>query len=337
MTTTNTNLPATSPAIAHTEVLMDHWRELFVSVLHSASKSDEDWKNRLNSFTVFGLTEFLEPSKVKAKPIEIDHEKLEETPYRRALIKKLKAPRPGKWVSHRLHIDRDRLSDEHYTTQIATLLAWKFAHIVLSDANNNPLTMLLLTRLDESSLTRSLNKFQRHTLSGDNVAHEVICDAAEKAVANNEKLNFHLEEIKAAGAKAREEFLTEMRPVMEKTVSDFESSMRVYLDSLSADVDDYIRDLQIRSALAHARTQKVLDENRPDPNPEASFRASVMRREQEMRDERRRDWAKLPFYLRYFPHAAVVGAVVSSFFFLEIGESGTTPAEALSKMVDWLF
>lgn len=337
MTTTNTTLPATSPAIAHAEVLTENWRELFVSVLHSASKSDEDWKNRLNSFTVFGLTEFLEPSKVKAKPIEIDHEKLEETPYRRALIRKLKAPRPGKWVSHRLHIDRDRLSDSHYVNQIATLLAWKFAHIVLSDANNNPLTMLLLSKLDESSLTRSLNKFQRHTLSGDNVAHEVICDAAEKAVENNETMKYHLGEIKAAGAKAREDFITEMRPVMEKTISDFESNMRVYLDSLNEEVDDYIRNLQIRSALASARTQKVLDDNRPDPNPEATFRASVMRREQEMREERRRDWAKLPFYIRYFPHVAVVSAVVTSFFFLEVGESGTTPAEGLSKMVDWLF
>ncbi|MBC8000339.1 MAG: hypothetical protein IAF58_20450, partial [Leptolyngbya sp.] len=90
------------------------------------------------------------------------------------------------------------------------------------------------------------------------------------------------------------------------------------------------------SALASERTQKILDENRPDPDPEASFRASVMRREKEMRDERRRNWAKQPFYIRYFPHVASVSAVVAGFFFLEIGESGTTPAEAFSDLVGWL-
>ncbi len=156
--TNHTNLPE----LGHAEVLMNHWHGLFVSVLRNADVSDASWKARLNTLDVFGLTEFREPSKHKAKPIEFDHARLEEPAYRRMLIRKLKAPRPGKWTAlpaqNRARKDpRGSLRDSDRHSAFL-----KFTNIVLSEVESNSATMLLLTKLDVDSLTRCLDKFQKH-------------------------------------------------------------------------------------------------------------------------------------------------------------------------------
>jgi hypothetical protein len=328
---------ANLPTMGHAEVLMSHWRGLFVSVLRNAAVSDESWKARLNSLDVFGLTEFREPSKHVAKPIEVDQDRLEDPKYRRFLVRKLKAPRPGKWTYHKLRIEREQLADEHYANQVGTLLAWRFTNIVLHEVETSSATMLLLTKLDVGSLTRCLDSFQRHTLNGENVSHMIVRFNVEQALDNNATLQEAMRKIAEAGAEARAQFTAEMKPVIEKTLADFDANMKPMLESINRDVDVYIEKLRIRSALNAARTQQVLDECAPDPDPEASFRHSVKMREREAREERRRNWRAQPFYVRFMPHAAVVAGAVVVTFFMEVGESRTTPWEALRDMAGWLF
>lgn len=330
--THHTNLPE----LGHAEVLMNYWRGLFVSVLRNADVSDASWKARLNTLDVFGLTEFREPSNHKPKPIEFDHARLDEPAYRRTLIRKLKAPRPGKWTYHKLRIERDKIHEDHYGTQIGTLLAWKFTNIVLSEVESNSATMLLLTKLDIRTLTRCLDKFQKHTLSGESVGHEIVRFAVEQALDTNETLKFHMDEIARVGAEERARLSAEMRPIIEKTLADFDDSMKATMESINHDADTYIEKLRIRSALARAQTQQVLDECAPDPDPEASFRHSVKMREKELRDERRRNWRAKPFFIRFMPHAAIIAGLTATTFFLEIGESRTTPWEALQNLASWL-
>lgn len=324
------------PELGHAEVLMNHWRGLFVSVLRNADSSDASWKARLGTLDVLGLTEFRESSKHKPKPIEFDQSRVDDPAYRRMIVRKLKAPRPGKWVYHKLFIDREKVSDDHYANQIGTLLAWKFTNIVLSEVESDSATMLLLTKLDVDTLTRCLDRFQRHTLNGESVGHEIVRFSVEKALDTNATLKFHMDEIARVGAEARAKFAAEMQPVIEKTLADFDANMQPMLESVRQDVDTYIEKLRIRSALAAARTQRVLDENAPDPDPEASFRHSVMMREREMREERRRNWRAMPFYIRFFPHAAIVAGLTVATFFMEVGESRTTPWEALQNLAGWL-
>lgn len=328
---------ANLPTMGHAEVLMSHWRGLFVSVLRNAAVSDESWKARLNSLDVFGLTEFREPSKHVAKPIEVDQDRLEDPKYRRFLVRKLKAPRPGKWTYHKLRIEREQLADDHYANQVGTLLAWRFTNIVLHEVETSSATMLLLTKLDVGSLTRCLDSFQRHTLNGENVSHMIVRFNVEQALDNNATLQEAMRKIAEAGAEARAQFTAEMKPVIEKTLADFDANMKPMLESINRDVDVYIEKLRIRSALNAARTQQVLDECAPDPDPEASFRHSVKMREREEREERRRNWRAQPFYVRFMPHAAVVAGAVVVTFFMEVGESRTTPWEALRDMAGWLF
>lgn len=324
------------PELGHAEVLMNHWRGLFVSVLRNADVSDASWKARLNTLDVFGLTEFREPSKHKPKPIEFDHARLDEPAYRRMLIRKLKAPRPGKWIYHKLRIEREKIHEDHYATQIGTLLSWKFTNIVLSEVESNSATMLLLTKLDVDSLTRCLDKFQRHTFNGESVGHEIVRFAVDQAIDTNETLKFHMAEIARVGAEERARLVAEMQPVIEKTLADFDAESQTILESVRQDADTYIEKLRIRSALAQASTEQVLDECAPDLDPEASFRHSVMMRERELREERRRNWRAMPFYIRFMPHAAIVAGLTVVTFFMEIGESRTTPWEALQNLASWL-
>ncbi len=330
--TNNTNLPT----MGHAEILMNHWRGLFVSVLRNAAVSEESWKARLSTLDVFGLTEFREPSPHKPKPIEFDQDRLDDPSYRRFLIRKLKAPRPGKWTYHKLRIEHDKISDDHYAAQVGTLLAWKFTNIVLNEVESDSATMLLLTKLDVESLTRCLDKFQRHTLSGESISNEILRIAVEKALDTNETLQHSLRQIAAVGADARAKFAEEMKPIIEKTLADFDAEQRLMMEGINQDVDAYIEKLRIRSAMNQARTQHVLDECAPDLDPEASFRHAVMMREREMREERRRNWAAMPFYIRFMPHAAIVAGATVVTFFMEIGESRTTPWEILRDMVGWL-
>lgn len=332
MTTKTTHLPE----LGHAEILMDHWRGLFVSVLRNADKSDASWKARLDTLDVLGLTEFREPSRIQPKTIEFDHSRLEDPAYRRMLIRKLKAPRPPKWVFHKLRIDREKIHEDHYAHQVSTLLSWRFTNIVLSEVESNSATMLLLTKLDVDTLTRCLDKFQRNTINGENVGHEIVRFAVEVAIDRNETLNHHLAEIARVGAEERARLSAEMRPVIEKTLADFEASSNAIMESVRQDADVYIGKMRIRSALQSARTQKVLDECAPDHDPEASFRHAVKMREMEMREERRRNWRAMPFYLRFFPHTAVAAGLSALFFFMEVGESRTTPWEALQNLAGWL-
>ena len=331
--TNATNLPT----MGHAEVLMNHWRGLFVSVLRNAAISQDSWKARLSSLDVFGLTEFREPSKHEPKPIEFDQDRLEDPSYRRYLIRKLKAPRPGKWIYHKLRIDRDQISDDHYANQIGTLLAWRFTNIVLQEVETNSATMLLLTKLDVGSLTRCLDKFQRHTLNGENVSQEILRFHVEQVLDNNATLQEATRKIAEVGAEARANFTAQMKPIIEKTIADFDANMRPMLESIRQDVDAYLEKQRIRSALESARTQKVLEECAPDPDPEASFRRAVKEREREAREERRRNWRAKPFYIRFMPHAAVVAGAAIATFFLEVGENRTTPWEAMRDAAGWLF
>lgn len=331
--TNNANLPT----MGHAEILMNHWRGLFVSVLRNASVSEESWKARLNTLDVFGLTEFREPSPHKPKPIEFDQDRLDDPSYRRFLIRKLKAPRPGKWVYHKLRIERDKMVDDHYASQVGTLLAWRFTNIVLNEVESDSATMLLLTKLDVESLTRCLDKFQRNTLNGASISNEIIRIAVEKALDTNELFQKSLADIAATGTEVRAKFTAEMKPVIEKTLADFADEQRKMMESINQDVDIYIEKMRIRSAINQARTQQVLDECAPDPDPEASFRHAVMMREREMREERRRNWRAMPFYIRFLPHAAIVAGASVVMFFAEIGESRTTPWEALRDLAGWIF
>lgn len=309
------------------EALLDSSYRLFDGVLTNAAGSDKLWAHRLETFERITLLEFVTPSEIKAKPIDFDQSKLDDARYRRHLIRKLKAPRPSKWVRHKLPIHRDRLDDDKYRSDIAKVLAYKWVSLLQPFTDNHEMFLLLNAGVEE--LEYLLDETRLNLVSASWCSRALMRRLTYRLIDENENFKRIEQEIRRVGAEVRKELNSSLEEISIQAMTTFAASSEEILADVNERCDRAIAEIRERSEAASRRAQEALDRHGIDPNEdrEATFRQAILRREAQMKAERKANWRKKPFWVRCLPY--LTSAAVSAGLFLGLEVNGKTPYEWL--------
>jgi hypothetical protein len=274
---------------AYTERLFSLGRNLFATILRRDSNDVAMWKHRTETFNRHGLLSFLEESPFwKPRELHVDQSRLEDVRYRRSLVRKLKAPHPGKWTRITLRIDRERLlnGDEKYLAEMAAILSYKWA-LKLTPVVD-PADALALPHLDVDTLTHCLDKMGNHQSDAKGVASVVMRAMAERLVDENPRFQATMAEMRAAFAQIR----ADIEPVIKAVCDEVREEAAARFSEIAAETSAKFDSLSEASrkdfAAQKARSEAVLDENKPSGlTPEEEFRQAVKRREAEHREANR--------------------------------------------------
>lgn len=306
------------------ERLFSLGRDLFATILRRDSNDVVEWKHRAESFNRHGLLSFLEESPLwKPRELHVDQEQLEDPRYRRGLIRKLKAPHPGKWTRITLRIDRERLHrDEKYLQEMAAILSYKWT-LKLTPAD--PVDALVLPHQDVDSLTYCLDRMGMHQSDVKGVAAVVMRTIAERLVDANPRYQALVAEMRAAFAEVRADVEPKISAICAEVLADAKASIDETAKAALVKFDALSEEIRKDFAAQKARTQAVLDENKPSGlSPEEEFRQAVLKREREHREANRMSRKAKTILWALGLAAATAGA-----FFLEV--NGTTLVEVLSR------
>jgi len=263
-------------------VLFPICKTLFDTILLRSSKDDSLWNHRIESFRKLSMLEFLVPSAFKPKPYDIDEERLEDARYRRQTIRKLKAPRPGKWSRQFLHIDQSRMPDEGYRSDIASVLAYRFM-LLLTPLSDELHVVLPLLKMSAEEIEYALDALALNTLDSVNMAKLLLTRLANQLVDANptfQKVQSELKsEIKAVGDDLR----ASMKEIADKHRAEFGATLDAILFDVRRTADEAIAGIKERMGESAKRTQAVLDEEeryqRENGDPQAAFYRDVKKRE----------------------------------------------------------
>lgn len=263
-------------------VLFQLSQSLFDTILLRASKDDSIWNHRIESFRKLSMLEFLVPSAFKPKPYDIEEDRLEDSRYRRQVIRKLKAPRPSKWSRNFLHIDQTRMKDEKYRSDIASVLAYRFM-LLLTPLSEELHVVLPLLKMSAEEIEYALDALALNTLDSVNMAKLLLQRLANQLVDRNPtfvKVQSKLKlEIKAVGDELR----ASMKEITDKHRAEFGATLEAILSDVRRTADEAIAGIKERLGESSRRTQEILDEEaryqRENSDPQASFYREVRKRE----------------------------------------------------------
>lgn len=326
----------TSPTVTmdrYAEDLHDRFITLFETVLVNASKSEDLWKHRVETFNRVNLLEFVVPSKIERKPLNIDEQRLEDDiPYRRMIIRKLKAPRPSKWARHKLTLDRSKVDDEKYRNDIARVLAFKW--IKLLHPVDGPENLIPIIKADADDLEYLLDNVRLNAVSAKWCAEMLMRDLIDRLIEKNEKFKEISNRIREVGQAAREELSANLERLSEEAMESANVALNRIMEDTHSKLDHTITKIKDDLAKSQERAQAALDEHGIDPNEdrEESFRKAVKAREAARKAERKARWRKNPLWVRLLPSVAAVATAGAMFFHLKV--AGATPLEWLSLLIN---
>ncbi len=278
------------------DALFDVLLPVFAEILKRDAVNAELFAKRTARFKVNGLLTFAEPAKIKAPEFTVDNDRLDDPRYRRMVVRKLKAPRPGKWTFHELRIDRIRIeNDADYLNAMAKVLAYKWVQkITPVDCE---VDALLLMKQNADTVTICLDKFAMHQTDGKTVAACVMRTFCEEALDKNETLNFHLNEIRRVAAEARANLVETMAPINKKLIEDFNARIAEINAQTAADADEYLAGLRARMAETADHAGEVLAESGyPNNDVEAEWREQLRKADEKRRAGRKKWWKLLHFF-----------------------------------------
>lgn len=266
------------------EHLFDLGRNLFATILVRDSQDANTWNHRAETFSRHGLVHFITEAQFKPKEIEIDRSRLDDSRYRRHLIRQLKAPRPGKYRTVKLFIDRERLtSDVVYLHQIAAVLSYKWTHKLKTD---NPVWHLMLKHQDVETLTHCLERMGLHQSEPELVSDNVLRTIVERELDNSPGYLKCVEGFRAAVAPVRAEFERNVKAIAADALAHARADSEEIAEVASmrfARLSEVIRN---DFAAQAAGTDAVLAECKPSGlSPEEEFRQTVLEREREWREQ----------------------------------------------------
>lgn len=283
-----TEIPV-SIADRYENALYDLSRSLFASILQSDATNDSQWRHRIKTFELNGLLSFLVESNHKPAPLKVDQSRLEDARYRRHLAGKLKVPRPSKYVSVRIAIDRDRLAaDPSYLADMCKLLAYNWVKKLLLDTNN--CDRLLLLKQDERTLRRALDTMRIHESSGHSVAQLLLRLGVDDLLDASDTMKQLLAKMQTETSVIVSEFTTEIRgisgPILERARASFD---RIMADTHKS-CDEAIEKIRKELAVSIARTDRVLAECAAE-DPDVAWRRAMAERERERKlKTRKTNW-----------------------------------------------
>lgn len=263
-------------------VLFPVCESLFDTVLLRSSKDDSLWNHRLASFRKLSMLEFLVPSAFKPKAYDIDEERLEDVRYRRQVIRKLKAPRPGKWSRQFLHIDQSRMIEDKYRGEMAAVLAYRFM-LLLSPLSDEAHVVLPLLKMSVEEVEFALDALALNTIDSVNLARLLLERLANKLIDANPTFQKVQSELKADIEAAASDLRIAMREIAEKHRVEFNAKLDSILGEVRRNADEAIAGIKQRLGESAKRTQAVLDEEeryqKENGDPQASFYREVKKRE----------------------------------------------------------
>ena len=319
----------TSPTVAmdrYAEDLHDRFITLFEIVLENASQSEALWKHRVETFNRVGLLEFVVPSKIERKPLNIDEARLEDDiPYRRMIIRKLKAPRPSKWTRHKLILDRAKVDDDEYRNNIAKVLSFKWVEKLYPIEGGEHL--LAIFQANANDLEQMLDHGKLNTIGAKWCSDFLLRQLAYELIEKNEKFIEIEARIREVGKAAREELAASLAKLHEETMASANVALNRILDDTNRKLDHALAGIQANLRKSQERSQAALAEHGIDPKEdrEETFRKAVLAREAAMKVERKAAWRAKPFWVRMLPPLAIIALAFVLFFHLEV--AGVTPFE----------
>lgn len=263
-------------------VLFQLSKSLFDSILLGASKDDSIWTHRIESFRKLSMLEFLVPSAFKPKPYDIDEEKLEDSRYRRHVIRKLKAPRPSKWSRQFLHIDQKRMEDKKYRADIASILAYRFM-LLLTPVSEELHVVLPLLKMSAEEIEYALDALALNTLDSVNMAKLLLERLATRLVDANPTFQKIQSELKSELKAVGEDLRASIKEITDKHRAEFSATLDGILSEVRKHADDAIIGIKERLSESAKRTQEILDEEAryqsENSDPQAAFYKRVKQRE----------------------------------------------------------
>ncbi len=223
--------------------------DAFRLIVATAAACDKTWKLRLDTWNRHGLLAFVMPNPVKAPPIEIDNERLEDPVYRRRLARKLARPRPGKTVCARVTVDRERLlADDAYLNDICKLLAYRFAGNLLPVEENKD--RLVLLKMDADFICTILEKLGPHEIDARRVAAVWMRRTAEELVDRHPLMIENCRKIAEVAANERAKMAAFCKELAERTMADFNEATRKIMEAVNRDADEFLNELGRRNRAA---------------------------------------------------------------------------------------
>ncbi|MCA9806274.1 MAG: hypothetical protein KC777_30105 [Cyanobacteria bacterium HKST-UBA02] len=311
---TNATSASNATMDKYTEALYDVFRASFEEALSASAVEDARWKRLMTSLDELTLLDFHMPSPFKPEPLDVDESRLDDARYRRYLIRKLKAPRPGKWVRHKLSIDRRQIVDSEYRGKIAKVLAYRFVQLLLPLDSFE--VVLPVIKLGATDLEYLLGQLRLNDLSARRVSDLLMRRLARSFIEENEKFQEVSAMIRARGAEARERLAIELHLIEQEVMESFSLKMSEVRSHAARVADRTIAEMRVRSAEQSERTARVLAESALDPleDREVTFRQTVLASEEARRQERREAAARQPLWLKLLKRASVVaGGYVLTF------------------------
>jgi hypothetical protein len=331
------------------EVFYDLHRPLFESLLLNASGDEQRWAHRIKTFESCGLLDFQTASNLKPKPV-IDQyvvdengeriyafreSQLDEPKWKRSFIRKVKAPRPGKWTRHRLQLHRNLVQDPKYREDIAKVLSYKW----VGHLEPENLDVMYMKIMDVAALEYILDHYSRNQITTSNINEYLLRRFANELLDKNEKFQALMDRMKAEIAPIKEQVYAEIRQICDKIRAESDAAFAAIAAESQRRADIAIAEIRARAAVNAAKDAAFnATMVRSDEDPEVAFRRSVdesIARQKAARKRLARMRRRTPggFLLWAASRAAMVAAPIAIAYFLEFGESGVTIVEFLSE---WL-
>lgn len=319
----------------YAEDLLALCQPLFANLLLADSKNDDTWAHRIETLNRCELLTHRVPSIFKPKPLDVDQSRIDDSRYRRWLARKLLAPRPGKWMSVRLEINRLKLEDSNYRRDIGKLIAHKWlSYLIPSDSSiaMDLLDVCVLARLlNESTLAYCLDNLRLNDLLQRRVVPTLMRLLAEELVDGNEAMRKCLAQMRCETAAAVAEAQSTMRALAKEHIERGEVAIRDITVAGATRLDKVSAEISRSLAESAAKSQKTLAECAVSGEcPDVEFRRALEKREREHKEAYRNSKEKWVWRVGFTAFAVVVT------FFFEFGVDGITPAEALVDWARWL-
>lgn len=262
----------------------------FDALLQSQSGDRKTFKRFTDVLDRYSLLTVRQESPFKPKEIEFDQGKLDDVRYRRHLIRKLKAPRPGKYIYHTLRIDIDRVAETDYREAFAVFIGEVVANR-LGDVGH--IEAGVIAQMSAKSLLRFLETHKAYEIDA-RIMHDYQMHAfAQEAVDNSPAFQNACRMIKEAAASARATFQEQWGAFCDKLRADHDAASAVTLAAIHARADGHIADIRAKQAvrLEAERLEREEAERIALANAGKSeqdlFRESVLKREKEWREANR--------------------------------------------------
>lgn len=331
------------------EIFYDFHRPLFESLLLNASGDEQRWAHRVKTFESFGLLDFVTASNLKPKPVNDQYvedengeriyafreSQLDEPKWKRSFIRKLKAPRPSKWMRYRLPLHRDQVQDPKYRADIAKVLSHKWVIQIVPEETD----VMYLKLMDASALEYILDHFRMNELTTSKVNDFLLRRFANELLDKNEKFNALMDRMKAEIAPIKEQFYAEIRQITAQIRAESDAAFEAIRVESQRRCDEAIAEIRARAAIQAQRDAEFNAKMaRPVEDPEVAFRRTVdesIARQKEARKRLARMRRRTPggFMLWAASRAAIVAVPVALAFLMEFGEGGITLVEFINE---WL-